>query len=62
MTRRLYPKPVGYIHVYRDDQSRDLYGDGRCGDCGLPRGNRLHRLPERTAEQLEHEARRMGET
>jgi hypothetical protein len=59
MTR--YPKPVGYIHVYRDDGTKDLYGEGRCGDCGLPRGNRLHKVPERSDDERAAEARRVGD-
>lgn len=48
-------------HLYLDDATVDHRGNGRCVTCGLPQSNRLHELPERSDEQREHEARRMGE-
>jgi hypothetical protein len=36
-------------------------GEPRCVACELPRRHRSHDVPERTDEEREHEARRMGE-
>lgn len=49
------------VHLYVDDGTKDHRDRGRCGTCGLPQTNRLHELPERSAEQRELEQRRMGE-
>lgn len=49
------------LHPYRDDGVPDHRGQGRCTQCGLPAGNRAHRLPERTDDERAEEARRMGE-
>lgn len=48
---------VHQIHVYADDSTKDHRGRGRCGLCGLPESNRLHRVPERSEEQRRHEKR-----
>lgn len=48
-------------HIYVDDGTRDHMGEGRCRSCGLPKANQRHTLPPRSAEEREHEARRMGE-
>jgi hypothetical protein len=50
------------IHAYTDDGARDLFGDGRCATCGLPKKNRSHNVPQRSDEEREAEMRRMGET
>jgi hypothetical protein len=55
------PAPRHQIHAYADDGIRDHRGLSRCGICGLPASNRLHKLPERSAEAREHEARKLGE-
>jgi hypothetical protein len=55
------PAPRHQIHAYADDGTRDHRGASRCGICALPAGNRLHKLPERSAEQREREARKLGE-
>jgi hypothetical protein len=48
-------------HVYRDDGTRDVWGHGRCQECGTPRSNERHEVPERSDEERETEARRVGE-
>jgi len=50
------------LHVYLDDGTSDHHGDGRCADCGLPKANRSHRLPDVSDEQRAAEARRVGES
>ncbi|HCU50398.1 MAG TPA: hypothetical protein DGG94_11470, partial [Micromonosporaceae bacterium] len=49
-------------HPFVDDGLPDHRGDSRCADCGLPKTNRAHVLPQRTEEQKAAEARRIGET
>jgi len=47
-------------HVYRDDGTRDVWGHGRCQECGTPKGNERHEVPDTTQESSEHR-RRAGE-
>jgi len=47
-------------HPYRDDGARDHKGEGRCVDCGTPRSNERHELPDATEATAEHR-RRAGE-
>jgi hypothetical protein len=48
-------------HVYLDDSTKDHRGEGRCRECGTPRSNERHELPERSEEERQTEMRRMGE-
>lgn len=49
-------------HPYAEDRDGgpDHTGAYPC-TCGLPKGNRNHRLPDRTADDRALEARKMGE-
>lgn len=47
-------------HLYVGDGVTDLLGAEACM-CGLPKANRLHRLPITDAAVKEAEARRLGE-
>jgi len=47
-------------HVYRDDGVADHRGEGRCQECGTPRSNERHEVPDTTLESSEHR-RRAGE-
>lgn len=49
------------IHPYIGDGTADHNGNDRCKTCLLPKTNRSHRLPERTAEQRALEERRTGD-
>lgn len=48
-------------HLFTDDGAPDHRGDTRCADCGLPKANRSHVLPQRTDDERKHEARKVGE-
>jgi hypothetical protein len=48
-------------HVYRDDSTRDHRGAGRCQECGTPRSNERHELPD-ASEANEESRRRVGES
>jgi hypothetical protein len=52
---------VVLIHPYVDDGAKDLLGETRCAQCGLPKSNRSHVLKERDPNEREQEKRRMGE-
>jgi hypothetical protein len=47
-------------HIYLDDSTRDHRGEGRCVECGTPRGNERHEVPDATEATAEHR-RRVGE-
>jgi len=47
-------------HVYLDDSTKDHRGEGRCVECGTPRSNERHELPD-MAEANEESRRRTGE-
>lgn len=47
-------------HMYVGDGVTDLLGAEAC-QCGLPKANRLHKLPKTDAAVREQEARRLGE-
>lgn len=49
-----------YVHVYQPDGVPDLMGQQACV-CGLPKSNRLHKLPPTDPAVAEAEARRTGE-
>lgn len=48
-------------HVYRDDGTRDVWGHGRCQECGTPKANERHEVPD-ASEANEESRRRVGET
>lgn len=56
-------KPPIQHHMYVSDGVPDgaLKPQDRCAQCGLPRSNPRHKLPEVPQEVLDAEARRLGE-
>jgi hypothetical protein len=48
-------------HTYIDDGERDWRGESRCQECGTPRRNKHHLLPDTTAADNEYQ-RRAGES
>ena len=48
-------------HPFKPGRWRDPYGRQICAECDCIKDHRLHKLPERTEDEREAEARRVGE-
>jgi hypothetical protein len=50
------------VHAYQPDGSLgvDVMGEGCCASCGLPKGSRVHEVPD-ASEAAAEGARRIGE-
>lgn len=53
-------RPVN-VHTYLDDGTRDHRDQGRCIDCGTPRENERHAVPDTAAATAAHDRRYVPE-
>lgn len=49
------------VHVFHAGRWRDHRGRRICQDCGSTEDATVHRVPERSDDERQHESRRVGE-